>query len=115
LDYAWIAPGSTDAFHYLPEITTTDGMTGVYTAIASNSCGSDSAYVTVTSDGTCIAPAIDSTWFEPAGPNSSIGTMHAEVTGSCISYYWETSEGSEYMSTNNWQITSDGPLTSFTV
>lgn len=92
--YAWLMPGSSTPFSTAPQVSLPDAITGTYTVIVDNACGSDQASVQVLPDTTvCVPPSIGS--IAATGPGAGqVVHLYAEAAGSCTSVLW-TGPGGE--------------------
>ncbi len=91
-DLSWYRPNGS-LLSWQPQVYSPTGPAGLYTVVASNACGADTAQVEALVDtGLCVPPAIDSVWFHP-GVGGGQGAfpriqLYASATGNCLSYMW---------------------------
>lgn len=89
-DLAWYRPNGS-LLSWQPQVYSPTDPAGLYTVVASNACGADTAQVEAVVDTSlCVPPAIDSAWFNPAYWGTAIHyyQLHAAASGSCLGYEW---------------------------
>ncbi len=96
VEYLWYGPpalvlqGAATMVGYGPELQLANGVMGTYIAVAVNDCGTDTAYVVVAQDTSCVVPeilTIDHTPLTCTGCSFDLNAT-VQMTGVCPEFTW---------------------------